>query len=321
MKTIWFASISSTKVGLGHLARIIALAEEFRSNGVTYCFQHLSIFDNRGQELLNESMLESTCKCIGLPDLIVIDSYDSIYIENCIRSTNTRSLLIVDETSPEVFADYYVEASPIRSWKPLNTHGKVFKFEHNPILRVTFDKPLILENPKNHLMKVLITLGATDLEYEILEILIQSIRKFLIFNKCITVVSSNLETKERLVKAFPDDLKLIINFSSFKDFLRNFDFVISAGGVTAWELISLGVPGILIGVADNQFNQISYLQRHGLRNGINYRESYKFQEEISTILDLAIQDSNIVHLKRKELRNGRIEVVNWILDIMKYYQR
>jgi spore coat polysaccharide biosynthesis predicted glycosyltransferase SpsG len=321
VKTVWFAGVSSTKVGLGHLARILALAEQFRSKGVICCFQHMCIFDNRGKELLYESQFEYTCNCSGLPDLIVIDSYDSVYIENCIRSTNARSLLIVDETSPEVFADYYVEASPIRKWKPLNTNGQVFKFKHNPILRETFDKPLILENPKNYQLKVLITLGATELDYEILEVLIHSIRKFTIFSKCITVVSSNLETRERLGKAFPDDLKLISNFSFFKDVLRNFDFVISAGGVTAWELISLGVPGMLIGVADNQYYQISYLQKHGLRNGINYRKSDKFQDEISTILNLALQDSNIIHLKRKKLRNGRIEVVNWVFDIMKYYQR
>ena len=108
-------------------------------------------------------------------------------------------------------------------------------------------------------------------------------------------------------------LNLVEGTYNLKDLIGPNTFVISAAGVTAWELISLGVPGFLIGVVNNQVEQLQYFNKLGLRNGVLFENNSDFSNQISSLLDnLGFVDES--RKAQKTLKNGRVEAVNWILN-------
>ena len=108
-------------------------------------------------------------------------------------------------------------------------------------------------------------------------------------------------------------LNLLIGSCDFKTLCDDNSFVISAGGVTSWELISLEVPGFLIGVAQNQSLQINYLNERELRRGIVFEDEKKFTKELHQLL--MNENFSTLFSPPKLIENGRIQAVNWLLSL------
>lgn len=313
MKTIWFGCKSSPDVGLGHLTRCIALAEELNSRGNKVCFKDLSQINSRGIEIMSQSNLTLECACNGKPDIVIIDSYEVDFINSFSTSLEHKLVLLVDEISPYVYADHYLQASPIRFWKPKNTLGGVFEFNRNPILRLDFDNFKIKSDKNVSRAGILISLGAANDRETILKILVKTLRKFPQFISQISVVAGGVNQSQLESQCADLGLNLLIGSYDLKVLCQDNSFVISAGGVTAWELISLEVPGFLIGVAQNQSLQINYLNENNLRRGIVFENEKQFTEDLHQLL--MNEDLLTLHSPRKLIENGRIQAVNWLLSL------
>jgi spore coat polysaccharide biosynthesis predicted glycosyltransferase SpsG len=310
-KTFWFGCQSNSKVGLGHVSRCVALAEEIEERGHFSCFAHVSNLDTRGQQLLYLSGLRSECNCNSKPDVVIYDSYDLDFIQSNHASGKTKVILLVDDISMPLSVDAYLEASTIKNWKPLNSKASVFKFDCNPILRTVFDKPLHSLNFSPP-FDVIVNLGAARDFQLILEELIPQIRSRSDFNCRVTILTGSNSVLDIVDTNGTTDLNLIEGTYNLRGLITPHSFVISAAGVTAWELISLGVPGFLIGVVDNQVEQLGYFNKLGLRNGVNFQHNPDFSTQLNHLLD----GMNFVETAKKAqtgLRNGRVESVNWIL--------
>lgn len=312
VKTFWFGCQSNSNVGLGHVSRCVSLAEEIQSRAGVACFGHLSNLDSRGLHLLSLSGLKPECICNLKPCAVIYDSYDIEFIQSNYSVLQSKVVLLVDEVSPPFSADAYIEASPINTWQPLNQVASVFKFNANPILRTVFDSPLDTLSSSGP-FDVIINLGAAKDFQLILNELLPQIRGRRIFNHQISILTGCNSIAEIVNSNDISDLNLVEGIYNFKDLVGPNTFVISAAGVTAWELISLGVPGFLIGVVNNQVEQLQYFNKLGLRDGLLFENNSEFSIQISSLLD----NMSFVDVSRKAhkiLRNGRIEAVDWILD-------
>ena len=313
MKVFWFGCKSSPDVGLGHLTRCIALAEELNLRGYKVCFNHLSRIDSRGIGIMSQSNLTLECSCNRKPDIVIVDSYELDFINYFSTSLEHKLVLLVDEISPDVYADYYLQASPIRFWKPKNTLGGVFEFNRNPILRLEFDNFKINSDENTSRSGTLISLGAANNRETILNILVKTLRKFPQFRSQISVVTGGVNQSQLESQCADLGLKLLIGSYDLKTLCDDNSFVISAGGVTSWELISLEVPGFLIGVAQNQSLQIDYLNESKLRRGIVFENEKKFTEDLRQLL--LNEDFSTLYSPRKLIENGRVQAVNWLLSL------
>jgi spore coat polysaccharide biosynthesis predicted glycosyltransferase SpsG len=312
VQTFWFGCQSNSKVGLGHVSRCVSLAEEIQSREGIACFGHLSNLDSRGVQMLSLSALKSECVCNLMPSAVIYDSYDLEFIQNDFLDPQSKVVLLVDEVSLPFSADAYIEASPIKTWQPFNKFAPVFKFDANPILRTAFDSPLGARSSSGP-FDVIINLGAAKDFQLILDDLLPQIRRRKIFNREISILSGSNSIAE-IVKANEiSGLNFIEGTCNLKDLMGPNAFVISAAGVTAWELISLGVPGFIIGVVDNQVEQLQYFNKLGLRNGVLFENDSDFSSQISSLLDNMSFD-DVSQKARKTLKNGRVETVNWILS-------
>jgi spore coat polysaccharide biosynthesis predicted glycosyltransferase SpsG len=313
VKTFWIACESGQDTGLGHLTRCIAIAEELKERNLTYCFEHLSIIDSRGCELLKQSDLLLTCNCVSSPNYVIIDSCNTKFIGESQAKANCHSILLVDETSPNFFANSYIEASPIKNWLPVNKSAKIFLFECNPILRKAFDDPIRNRDLVITPTKILITLGAAKNRKEILDTLVPVIRRDQSSSSEISLIIGGADLEELLEQCQYLQISPVFGTPNLKLMLDSFDYVISAAGVTAWELISLKMPGFLIGVTDNQIQQVKYLRENRLRDGLVYKDPQTFSLQLKRVLFIKNDEFNDDESQRN-LKNGRKAVVSWILD-------
>jgi spore coat polysaccharide biosynthesis predicted glycosyltransferase SpsG len=313
MKNVWFACQSSPQVGLGHLSRCVALAEGFKFRDIKVCFSHLSIIDERGLNLLAQSNFSASCCCDFSPDAVVVDSYELEFIRQSKAPKKSTYILLVDDTSPQIEMDLYIEASPINVWKPKNKSAYVFEFNKNPILRSAYDSVQEHEVSNTFPFEVLISLGAAQNRIEILNILIPRLRRLPEFNSKISILGFGSEDKELISLSESLDFTVLAAKTQLKDLVRDYSFVISGAGVSAWELISLGVPGFLIGVAENQTEQIKYLTDEGLRYGIMYESRIQFQNQLDGVLKNA-NFQNQIKISQESFRNGRDSAVSWIIE-------
>ena len=314
MKVFWFGCKSSPDIGLGHLTRCVALAEELNLRGYKVCFNHLSRIDSRGIGIMSQSNLTLECACNGKPDIVIVDSYESDFINSFSTSLEHKLVLLVDEISPDVYADHYLQASPVLFWKPKNTLGSVFEFDCNPILRIGFDNFQLKSDKDVSRAGILISLGAANNRETILKILVKTLRKFPQFKSQISVVAGGANRSQLESQCAYLGLNLLIGSYDLKNLCEDYSFVISAGGVTSWELITLEVPGFLIGVAQNQSLQINYLNKNKLRSGVVFENEKQFTEDLHQLL-MTEDFSALNYTPRKLIKNGRIQAVSWLLSL------
>ena len=107
-----------------------------------------------------------------------------------------------------------------------------------------------------------------------------------------------LATNDSKLADFAESLgfKIVPYLDDFYELISNYDFVISAAGVTAWELLLLKAKFILISLADNQNYQINYLNRVFGIQGLIYDKKLKNIEP-----DL----SQAINMESGEIKNGR----------------
>ncbi len=311
-ESCWLSCQASREVGLGHLSRCIALAEELNSRGYEACFAHFSELDLRGQSLILNSGLSVTCMCRGNPIAIICDSYDVNFISKISLETDLKLVLLVDDVSLPFNADGYIEASPIRKWVPLNEKAPIFKFDANPILRKKFDSPAIsfdFDSPFDLIM----TFGAGKESDLIINSLFPIIAEKSCFSGKVTLLSNEGLDCLRLAQFYSLELEVLSGTYNLRDLIHNKTFVISAAGVTAWELITLGVPGFLIAVAENQYEQLDYFNRLGLREGVMYQDTSQLAIEINQLVD-SCDFIDAARQAKSMVRNGRVESINWLVE-------
>lgn len=68
---------------------------------------------------------------------------------------------------------------------------------------------------------------------------------------------------EQSVKLSPYDVSLKVGVSNMAEIMANCDLAIGAAGSTTWERFSLGVPSILLSIAENQSSALNALARSG----------------------------------------------------------
>ena len=311
-KSCWLSCQASANVGLGHLTRCIALAEELNSRGYETCFAHFSELDVRGQGLILNSGLSVTCECRGNPIAIICDSYDLNFISKIDLDTDLKLVLLVDDVSLPYNANGYIEASPIKTWVPLNEKAPIFKFDANPILRKQFDFSAFSFD-FDSAFDVMMTFGAGKESDLIINSLFPIIAEKSLFSRKVTLLSNEDLDFLDLAKFYSLELEVLSGTYNLRDLVDNKTFVISAAGVTAWELITLGVPGFLIAVAENQYEQLDYFNRLGLREGIVYQDTPQFATEINQL----VESHDFIEAAceaKSMIRNGRVESINWLLE-------
>lgn len=252
--------------GLGHLSRLIALGQELSACGYSYCFHPFGEFPARHVEFISNSLLDVECRCNGKPDFTIVDTYNPGIIKWMTQFRSGLLIQLLDEVTPRGKCDGYVEVSPISQITNRSENTPILKFEDSPLFRdeiFSLKDELGREGAPGE-RGILVLGGVDDSTYiKVLTFLTESLGDKV---RDLTLGTSSMEVIE-----IARNMGVISSCSSqeMSYIAKNFSYVISGAGVTAWELAFLRIPGFVISVADNQEFQLDYLKDNGYRNGVS----------------------------------------------------
>lgn len=309
MKTKIFTE-SGKNIGLGHLSRCVSLYEEIESRGIEvefYIFglnKDIAFLKNKNvvsRDWLDTEYLDTI---ILSSDYVIIDSYlSSLKIYDKIFSLS-KNILIIDDYERLDYPNVLIVNPSINSNYSDDFLKKHFVLSGSKYVIIRsdflgFKKSNVSQNVKN----VLVTVGGMD-TLNITPIIIEEICKY---NGDINFdIIVNQEQYEKLKLCKYNNVNYHTNFSSEKMsfYLNKADMAITSAGQTIYELIYSHTPFIAIQVAENQSNNVKFLE-----NFISQSVVLKFnQHDFNKNLQLIFNNMRDFDFRKKLL----IKVENYI---------
>jgi UDP-2,4-diacetamido-2,4,6-trideoxy-beta-L-altropyranose hydrolase len=288
-KNILFRADSSSTIGLGHIMRLLVLAQKFSSSNITFATRDLEgninhtikehSYTIHNLETSSTSELQEAIeKCHTT--LLVVDHYDISYDQEIeIKKTNPDlTLMVLDDLYSKHHCDIllnhniYADAKKYDGLVP--THSEVLCGSEYTLIRDEFieAKRSSIKREKN---RVLVAIGGSDvanLNPKILEVL----QEYKLNIDVVTTTSNaNLDELEKYSKAHTN-ISLHINSSEMAKLLMQCSFAILTPSVTASEAWYLDTKFIAIKVADNQEMMYQFLKDSGV-NSMDTFEKNEFQ--------------------------------------------
>lgn len=323
VKRIIIRADGGTKIGFGHLMRCRTIALALRKysweavflSSIESILKPWPLIDITGEPLTIKDPLQIAQtilpSCISLKQLntkqynlnvdiinhvakeyssktILIDHYDYTSNEFLQLKNLGYNLIVIDDIAKRhIISDIIINPNPLVDSQIYTFHDAKLKLCG---AKYTLIRPEILKLPRNKEPKengyILVSFGGTDTSQIYIKLLNQLVHTTA---KPIVVTIFPDISKDLLEIWAKSDLSkraLNTNVNAYPDLLQQAEVTISSGGNSLWEIYYVGVPNLLIPIAENQNNAIKvanelktsfYIQLQKINN-----ES--FTSEISEIL-------------------------------------
>jgi UDP-2,4-diacetamido-2,4,6-trideoxy-beta-L-altropyranose hydrolase len=158
--------------------------------------------------------------------------------------------------------------------------------------------------------KVLVTMGGSDPE-NITAIVIRALQMASIESLEAKVVvgaaNPNIESSERAAGQSQRDISVLRNVTNMPELMAWADVAISGAGSTCWEMCLLGLPAILIDLAENQRTVAKELDRRGIAvhlGSVGDVTPEKIASKLRWLLD-SIETRTALSMRARELVDGK----------------
>ncbi|MEW6458902.1 MAG: UDP-2,4-diacetamido-2,4,6-trideoxy-beta-L-altropyranose hydrolase [Bacillota bacterium] len=334
-RTLIIRADANTRIGTGHLMRCLALAQAWREHGGGAVFVTACNNPVLKQRLWNEGFdvveiqyahpdptdLKTTMNVLAVHPgaWLVLDGYhfDSTY-QRLVKEAG-HQLLVIDDMAhlDRYYADIVLNQ---------NIHAHNLHYFCEPYTRLLLGTKYVLlrrefwpwRNYKREVpevaKKVLVTMGGSDPDNVTLKV-VQALAQIDIpdLEAVVVVGPSNphKETLRRTAESSPLPISLVENVENMPKLMARADVAVSAGGTTVWELLFLGVPTLVLPIADNQREIMGILTEWGFVDGVNQHPDATGIDVNSLILKRAqhiILDNRIrtlLALRGRQLVDGR----------------
>lgn len=287
---------ASSQVGIGHIMRCLTIAEalKLQANGdfnvLFVCNYDLpkSVYENiinfgfKVQTLpipqkehfdfhRDVELFKSMVRGIEI-DWIMIDHYGIDYRwEQEVRSV-TRNIAVIDDLANRRHdCDIIVDQNYYPNY--LNRYDRLVPSScikllgpANLILRREFREKLDKVVPRTRLERVLVSFGGsdpTDETSKVLDMLELGYFPHLQFD--IVLGQGHLNRESILQRSTAlSNVNCVVSTNHISDLILKADLAIGAGGISLWERCILGLPSIVIEVADNQHELIHTFEQENL---------------------------------------------------------
>lgn len=196
-------------------------------------------------------------------DLIVVDHYGiGFKWHKYAKSQHCCKIMVIDDLVREHAADLIVDQTLLRKsneYARLNPLTNVLAGTDYAIIHPNFAKCRANNIEKTNQQRlrpnVLLSMGGVDAPNASLQVL-KTLKRDFMEPPLITVLLSSRAPHYEQVKSFSEqesDWITHIDFvENMAEFMSQFDMAIGAAGSTSWERACLGIPSIIVELADNQ---------------------------------------------------------------------
>jgi UDP-2,4-diacetamido-2,4,6-trideoxy-beta-L-altropyranose hydrolase len=233
------------------------------------CFKH-----DCGEVLAHRDWLDSSqqddafaCKAILRdiqPDWLIVDHYSLDHRWESVVKTNCKKLMVIDDLADrEHSCDLLLDQTHGRKesdyFAKVPEHAVTLIGAQYALLRPEFAqwrKFSLEKRLRPRLRNMLVNLGGTDLTNKTEGVLKQIAACFPTPELHVTVVlgatSPHLKTIRQLASSLPYHTEILSNVSNMAELMANADLAVGAAGASTWERCCLGLPSIMVILADNQ---------------------------------------------------------------------
>ena len=270
LNNILFRFDAGTHIGGGHMVRCLAFADALAEEGYKCNFLcneeawDFPALQNSKHKKITEEELNKYNFLYGIIDHYGLDeNYEKTLKPYC------KKLLVIDDLANRKHAcDMLVDFSPAR--KKLDyiglvpKHCEIFTGIEYLIMRKEFFINKKPASPPSLVKSIFITMGSIDGKEKLPEILQYLVmhKEALDINVLLTHKTKTIEDVKNIVKSTHHNMRLHIDISTPVDIMLQSDLAISAGGMTCLELVMLQIPTLAFVVADNQVENVNYLNQH-----------------------------------------------------------
>ncbi len=254
MPELWIFSEGDLQRGLGHLTRCSAYAAAWRGQGgkVNWVVDG----DNTAKKLLiNELAIWRSWQqeLISTPHdaVAIVDSYSAT--SDVLKSISDHFVRVIylDDTKRLSYPKGLVIHAAQGENQPIADDAEwVFGAEWQPLRPAFWDLPPRTQI-SDQIERILILMGGTDIR-QLTPIMHQLAHNIYPHAEIHTIISNH----NTLTKQPQTILHHQLNDKEIAELMCNCDIAISAAGQTTCELARCGLPSVLIGVADNQKEQL-----------------------------------------------------------------
>jgi len=275
-KLLFIRADANTRMGTGHLMRCLALAQAWKVRGGQATFITACESDGLRQRLSDEGFQvitlvrsypeptdwETTSQVLAEHSdaWVVLDGYHfGLAYQRQIKEAGHR-LLVIDDTA---HVDHYYADVVLNQ----NINAEWLHYSREPYTRLLLGTRYVLLRSEflawqewqraipKVARKVLVTLGGGDPDNQTLKV-IQALQQVDVngLEAVVVVGSSNPHFRE-LQSAVCNSqfaIRLVQNVTNMPELMAWADVAVSAGGGTCWEMAFMGLPSVILMLAENQ---------------------------------------------------------------------
>ena len=329
---IVFRTDSSMDIGTGHVMRCLTLADELRERGADVSFvcrkapgnliQHIEDKGYRVYPLppdidlsvdkdLTQKILQKQTELI---DWLIIDHYEiDILWESYLRKY-VKKIMVIDDLANryhdcDILLDQNISVKGNRynGFVPLHCL-KLLGPEYALLMQEFAQARMSLKERAGEVKRILVTMGGVDHENQTAKVLkgIKMLGRNDISVDVILGASNPNRSKIEEMISEMQNAKCFNNVKNMADFMVKADIAIGASGSTTWERCCLGLPSIVMVLADNQKDIAEELEKEGVVVNLGWHEDVT-EMDIKNAVENLLADSDKrgkMNLKGKEMVDG-----------------
>jgi len=305
-KTVVIVANASVSAGGGHLRRCMVLGEALVAAGWKVmlalsdaAFAHLLSATQPKIEVVVVREYAAEALAAAFPDgceLLIVDHYGlDASFESACRSWARRILVVDDLADRQHDCDVLVDQTPgrmISDYQALVPSScKILAGPQYALLHRNFG---VLRNPRRptseRVQRGLISFGATDPDdmTSVAMEVFQNSGLMVQLDIILGRAAANIETVRAAAAGFTNgEATLHVEVSDPASIVRHADIAIGAGGVSALERCCLGIPSLIVSVADNQMGNALGIARAGAAMFVGSKSEITLPLLEATLLKLA----------------------------------
>jgi UDP-2,4-diacetamido-2,4,6-trideoxy-beta-L-altropyranose hydrolase len=316
---------ATVRMGTGHVMRCLALAHAAQTTGFPCIFVSASSLTALPERVSaegfdNESLAaeagtaEDAQKLIRLAERVnaswvVIDGYDfSADYQRSVKDAGHKLLAIDDFGHARRYrADIVVNPTPraSRSLYEIDEHSTTLLLgPRYALLRREFWGGAGARTYPEVARSLLVTLGGSDAD-NVTGIILRAITMVEVeLDEAVVVIGRNNPNYESLAAqagAMRASVSIVLDPGNMAELMRRADIAVSASGGTALELAAMGVPALLVPIADNQLAVARSLHDEHVAIGLGRVSTLRADSIAAAITDLMLNRARRVQLSS----NGR----------------
>ncbi len=281
---ILFRCDGSVEIGMGHVVRCLALADELLDNDVcniTFAMRQSELGIQKVKSTYTVIAAEhndtdfnyrdwlTNCIKVTNAEILIMDVRDGLArasLKEIKQATGIKVVTIDDPEDKRLEADlaFYPPVPQVKRMNWDDFKGKLYTGWEYVILRKEFLKTY--PKPENIVPNILVSMGATDPK-NLIDFVVDTLDNISHPFHANIVIGEGYSRKDKLIEKLANscfNYNLLINRPNIAEIMAKSDLAIISFGQTAYELASIGIPAIYVCLSEDHLQSSLLFEQKGI---------------------------------------------------------